>query len=100
MSGKTVFDPLVSPGIIGDIEAAGSYCVVIFNNDHNSFDEVIAALMYATECDVQEASLEAWEAHTFGSAKVHFAPRYDCKHVARIISSIGVKTEVKREETQ
>ncbi|HXH60088.1 MAG TPA: ATP-dependent Clp protease adaptor ClpS [Fimbriimonadaceae bacterium] len=100
MPGRTTTDPVISPGIIGDIEAAGSYCVVIYNNDYTPFDEVIAALMYATECDIQEASLEAWEAHTFGSAKVHFAPRYDCKQVARIISSIGVRAEVVQEDVQ
>lgn len=91
-------EPLVSPGIISDIEEAGEYVVVIYNNDHNSFDEVIAALMHATECDLHEASLEAWEAHTFGSAKVHFAPQLECKHAARIIASIGVRAEVHRED--
>ena len=98
MPGRSLTEPLVSPGILRDIEEAGEYTVVIYKNDHNSFDQVIAVLMHATECELQEASLEAWEAHTFGSAKVHHAPQVECKHVARIISSIGVRTEVRKEE--
>lgn len=97
MSGSPIAEPLIAPGIVRDIEAAGEYVVVIFNNDTNSFDQVIAALMLATECDLHEATLEAWEAHNFGSAKVHHAPQLECKHVARIISTIGVRTEVRKE---
>ena len=97
VSGHTVTDPLVAPGIIQDIQETGEYVVVIYNNDSNSYDQVIAVLMHATECDLQEASLETWEADTFGSAKVHFAAQCECKHVARIVSSIGVKTEVRKE---
>jgi ATP-dependent Clp protease adaptor protein ClpS len=98
MPGRSIVEPLVSPSIIRDIQEAGEYVVVIFNNDVNSFDQVIAVLMHATECDLQEASLEAWEAHTFGAAKVHHAPQHECRHVARIISAIGVLTEVRRED--
>jgi ATP-dependent Clp protease adaptor protein ClpS len=91
-------EPLVSPGILRDIEEAGDYVVVIFNNDTNSFDQVIAVLIHATECDLHEASLETWEAHTFGSAVVHHGAQIECKHVARIISTIGVRTEVRKED--
>lgn len=98
MSGRSLVEPLVLPGIISDIEEAGEYVVVIYNNDHNSFDEVIAVLMHATECDLHEASLEAWEAHTFGEAKVHFAAQQECKHIARIIATVGVHTEVRRDD--
>ena len=98
MPGRSLVEPLVSPGILRDIEEAGEYVVVIFNNDHNSVDQVIAVLMHATECDLHEASLETWEAHTFGKAKVHFATQMECRHIARIISLIGVKTEVCKED--
>jgi ATP-dependent Clp protease adaptor protein ClpS len=67
---------------------------VIFNNDTNSMDEVVGILMKATGCDVQEASIETWEAHTFGRAMVHFGSVADCQKAAQIISAIGVKTEV------
>ena len=68
--------------------------VVIFNNETNSMDEVVEILMTATECSVQEAFTEMWEADHYGKASVHFASVGECHEVARIISSIGVKTEV------
>ena len=97
MAGRTLSDPHIAEGILRDIEDAGEYTVVIYNNDTNSVEEVIAVLMHATECDMQEAALETWEAHTFGSARVHFSTRFECEHVARIIASIGVRTEVRKE---
>lgn len=71
--------------------------VVIFNDDHIMFDDVIAILMRSTGCGVGEAYMEAWEAHHFGKAPVHFAGRDDCEIVASMIGSIGVRTQVRRE---
>ena len=71
--------------------------VTIFNNDTNSMDEVLEILMRATGCASEEAYLETWEAHTFGKAPVHFAGRAECDEAARVIASIGVKTEVSLE---
>lgn len=68
--------------------------VVIHNNDHNSFDEVIDALIRATGCGVEEAAIEAWEAHHYGKAPVHFAEQTECSEAAGVIATIGVHTEV------
>ena len=68
--------------------------VVIFNNETNSMEEVVEILIRATGCDVQEAEIEMWEAHTFGKAPVHFAAKTVCEEAARVISSVGIKTEV------
>lgn len=71
--------------------------VIIHNNEHNSFDEVIFILMRATGCTRQEAEIETWEAHTYGKASVHFASEPDCIAVSRIIESIGIYAEVQPE---
>lgn len=97
MADRALVEPRLAEGVLRDIEEAGEYTVVIYNNDTNSVEEVVAVLMHATECDMQEAAIETWEAHTFGSAKVHFSTRFECEHVARIISAIGVRTEVRKE---
>jgi ATP-dependent Clp protease adapter protein ClpS len=73
------------------------WSVIIFNNEHNTFDEVIGVLVEATGCDLQEAYIEAWEAHHYGKALVHFASENVCKAIAQTISSVGVKTAVDRE---
>lgn len=76
----------------------GGWQVVAFNNDYNTFGEVIEILMIATGCSREEAEIETWEIDRFGSCVVHRADRSECERVAEIISSIGVKTEVEKEE--
>jgi ATP-dependent Clp protease adapter protein ClpS len=71
------------------------WMVTIFDNSHNSMDEVVDILMLATRCTREEAAIEMWEAHTFGKAPVHFHPmREECTRVADVISRVGIKTEV------
>ena len=76
----------------------GGWQVVAFNNDYNTFGEVIEILIIATGCTREEAEIETWEIDRFGSCIVHRADRTECERVAGIISSIGVKTEVEKEE--
>jgi hypothetical protein len=75
----------------------GRWMLVIFNNNYNSVDEVLCALIDATECTPEEAAIEVWEAHTYGKAAVHFSSREDCERAARIINRIGVVTEIEPE---
>ncbi|MEM4409539.1 MAG: ATP-dependent Clp protease adaptor ClpS [Candidatus Caldarchaeum sp.] len=87
---QTVRDELI-------YESSDRYTTIIYNNDYNTFDEVIYAIMRATGCSFQEAYIETWEAHTFGKAPIHFASKEECLSVARVVSQIGVKTEVRKE---
>ena len=88
---------LDKPQIEGPDVSAGRWMVVIFNNDYTLIEMVILALMRATGCDQEEAEIEAQEAHLLGKAEVHFAAKVECERAAAIISSIGVKTEVRPE---
>lgn len=85
---------IVLPDLSATPVKSAGYKVTMFNNETNSFDEVITILMIATDCSVDEAEIEAWEAHTYGQAHVHFSSKENCDEVAQIISSIGVATEV------
>lgn len=88
---QTVLNPeILDSNSIG----SGRWMTVIFNNDTNGMDEVMLTIMQATGCDAEEAYCEMWEAHTYGKAPVHFASRAECEEVAKIISRIGVATEV------
>jgi ATP-dependent Clp protease adapter protein ClpS len=88
---------VLEPEIVDAETGAGRWMVLMFNNDTTSMDEVVDILMRATGCDVEEAVIEMWEAHTFGKASVHFASKLECEEVASVINSIGVKTQVTRE---
>ena len=86
--------PLIEPKIDDSAAKQGRWMVVIYNNDTCSMDEVVEILMAATGCDIQEAYIEMWEAHTFGKAPVHFSSKSECDEAGRIISSIGVQIDV------
>lgn len=89
--------PILYPEVVENTSGTGRWMVLIFNNEFNSFDEVIGMLMKATGCMAEEAYIEAWEAHTYGKAPCHFAERTECEVVAAMISTIGVRTVVQRE---
>jgi ATP-dependent Clp protease adapter protein ClpS len=82
------------PELFNQETKSGGWMVLIFNDDHTPMEDVIEILMRATGCDMQEAYIEMWEAHTFGKASVHFAGKSECDEAASVISSIGVQTEV------
>jgi ATP-dependent Clp protease adaptor protein ClpS len=85
---------VVLPEILDSSTQSGGWMVLIYNNDHNSMEEVVEILMKATQCDAEEASIEMWEAHHYGKASVHYAGRAECDRVAAIIATVGIQTEV------
>jgi ATP-dependent Clp protease adapter protein ClpS len=73
------------------------YGVIIHNNSTTPMDVVIAILMLATKCSLDEAVIETMEAHTLGKAWVHFSSEDECRRIAQIIERVGVETTVKKE---
>lgn len=72
----------------------GEWIVIVFNNDHNTFEEVTSILQQATGCTQSEAEMETWEVHHLGRSIVHHAERPECERVATVIRTIGIKVEV------
>lgn len=75
----------------------GEFCVIIYNDDHNSFDHVIRVLMAATECDQKEAETEASEAHAFGKAVCHYSNEEQCNRICGLILSAGIQASVEKD---
>ncbi|CAN5438183.1 hypothetical protein BH11ARM2_BH11ARM2_23030 [soil metagenome] len=94
---------MAAPGVLDrpDIDEGGtghgSCVVVVYDNDKNSFEDVIEILVLATECSVEEAEMETWEVHHLGKSVVHQAARKECEEVAGVIRTIGIKVEVREE---
>jgi len=78
-------------------QAEKDWIVTVFNNDHNTYEEVIAVLMLATGCTFEEAYMEAWEVDHLGRSVVHYGGEKDCRQAADIIAKIGIRVEVSRE---
>lgn len=85
---------LLQPEIQDPTTGSRRWMLTIFNNDTTTMDEVVFVLMKATGCTAEEAAIEMWEAHHFGKAPVHFASKEICEDAAKIIGTVGVKTEV------
>lgn len=80
------------------VQAGRDYIVVVFDNEFNSFEEVTFILMLATGCPPNEAEMETWEIHHLGKSVVHNAREQECMRVAEIISTIGIRVEVVKED--
>lgn len=81
-----------------DLEASEhGWIVTVYNNDYNTYEEVITILILATGCDMEEAEMEAWEVDHLGHSVVHHGKETDCRTAGEIIGKIGIKVEVTQE---
>ena len=71
--------------------------VTVYNNDVNTYQEVMIVLILATGCDEQEAFIEAWEVDHYGQCVVHRSGQEECNQVSQVISTIGIRVEVSQE---
>ena len=69
--------------------------VIVFNNEVNTYEEVMTVLMLSTGCDAEEAYIETWEVDHYGHCTVHRASEEECNRVAQIIRAIGIVVETK-----
>ena len=95
---------LAVPGILEDPHIDESaqthkdrWVVRVFNNETNTYDEVITILMIATHCTEEEAFIETWEIDHLGSSVVHHGNEGECETVGDVIRTIGITVEVSQE---
>ena len=69
------------------------WIVTVYNNDHNTYEEVTTVLMFATCCTADEAYIEAWEIDHYGQCVVHRADEGECRGAAEVIAVIGIRVE-------
>jgi ATP-dependent Clp protease adapter protein ClpS len=77
-------------------DTEGEWLVIVFDNDRNTFDQVISILQKATACSLEEAQMETWEVHHLGRSVVHHADRPECERAAGVIRTIGIKVAVEK----
>lgn len=71
--------------------------MTVFNNEVNTYAQVIEILMRATGCGIDEAEIETWEIDHLGAAVVHHGGEEACRDAAVVIASIGIRVEVSEE---
>jgi ATP-dependent Clp protease adapter protein ClpS len=80
-----------------DVGGGDGYIVIVYNNEHNTYAEVISILMQATACTQEEAEIETWEIDHLGQSVVHHGAQEECERVAAVIRTIGIQVEVKQD---
>lgn len=73
------------------------WIVTVFNNETNTYEEVITILIVATGCTFEEAYIETWEIDHLGRSVVHHGDESECQRVAEVIRTIGIHVEVTQE---
>lgn len=73
----------------------GDHIVIVYNNEHNTYDQVTSILIRATGCTLEEAQIETWEVDHLGKSVVHHASNQECERAAAIIRTIGIQVDVR-----
>ncbi len=73
------------------------YIVIVYDNDKNTWDDVVMILQKATGCSLEEANIETWEVDNLGKSVVHHGGQEECNRAAGIIRTIGIRVEVVEE---
>ena len=70
------------------------YRVFLYNDDHHTFDEVIAQLIKAINCSFEKARAFAFEVHVKGKAMVYSGSIESCIKVSSILEEIALHTQI------
>lgn len=103
MAGLTsALPPTLDPAIVEEIEelgtgTGGGWIVTVYNNDYNTYEEVVDILRQATSCSFEEAHTETWEIDNLGHSVVHHGSQEECQRAADIIATIGIEVKVSEE---
>ena len=91
--------PVLPSDDVDNDERVGSsgYIVIVYDNDKNTWDEVVMILQKATGCTLEEAEIETWEVDNLGKSVVHHGGQEECERAADIIRAIGIRVEVVEE---
>lgn len=78
-------------------QGGSGWIVIVYDNNKNTYDEVMEVLMRATGCTREQAYHETWEVDHLGKSVVHHGSKEECERVAGIIRTIGIRVEVVEE---
>jgi ATP-dependent Clp protease adaptor protein ClpS len=70
------------------------WMVILFNDDHHTFDAVVDQVQKATGCDPGEAFQITYSAHTNGQAIAYVAAKPACEQVAAVLREIDLHVEI------
>lgn len=87
-------DGLIEPLQENDTDVNTAYKVILYNDEHHTFDEVIVQLIKAINCSFEKARAFAFEVHVKGKALVHTGSMQSCLKVSSILEEIALHTQI------
>lgn len=93
---ERILRPELDENVTEGMDNSG-FIVVVYDNNTNTWDEVVMILQKATGCTLEEAEIETWEVDNLGKSVVHHGGREECERAAGIIRTIGIRVEVVEE---
>ena len=72
------------------------WCVILFNDDVHSFQEVVLQVQKATGASLKLAQQVTMEAHMTGQAICFTGTLDDCERVVKVLQEISLTTEIRR----
>lgn len=85
-------EELLSPANIDT--ATGGFTLILFNDSHHEFDEVINQVMLATGYGYDKAGSITMEAHNKGRAAVFTDELEKCLRAQAVLEEIGLRTSI------
>ncbi len=75
-------------------ETQGSWQVILYNDSHNSYDNVVLWLQKSTGCSQERANSITRTAHTSGKAVAYGGSKEKCQQIAGYLRGKGLQVEV------
>ncbi len=77
-----------------ETEKAIPWNVILYNDDHHTFNAVVLQVQKATGVALNVAFEITMEAHTKGRAICYSGSHFDCEKVAAVLREIGLSVEI------
>ena len=94
MSPQTLERPDILTELDEETQPDLPWNVILYNDDHHSFDAVIFQVQKATGVSLERAYEITMEAHHKGRAICYTGPLERCEHVADILRQIQLTVEI------
>ena len=91
---QTEHTVILEPEIDSSTNIGLPFIVVLYNDDHHTFDEVIVQLQKATNCSFEAARDYAFTVHVKGQAEVFKGELSQCLKVSSVLEEISLHTQV------
>lgn len=79
---------------VDETDTGKPWCVILYNDDWHTFDEVVVQVRKAARCSETEAVAITYCAHTTGRAVAYAGSGPDCRRALAVLREIQLQAEL------